>query len=232
MDNQKLQIAFNFLRQGQAQQGMNLLQEELSNNPNDWNIHYHIGLAWRQIGNMDKAISSYKRAIQLCPESENDMNFYGLGIAYQLQGDFDNSLDSLKKAYNLNKNSVAILNSLGLTYKKKDDIQKAIEIYNHAAQVLMSNIFEELKKEGQDVLDKVPDDEKAAIVNMEVFNLVPAKLKQDNLYCILQNNLGTCYAELGQYDEARKAYSEAIAFTPDGMNYQDPIMALRQLDHE
>jgi len=230
MDDNRVTEAFDLLRQGQAQEGMNLLKTEFLKNPNDWRIHYHTGLAWRLVGDLDKAIFSYNRAIQLCPD--NEMNFYGVGIAYQLKGDFDNAIESLRKAYELNKNSVQVLNSLGLTYKKKGDIHKALEIYEHAEQTLMGNIFEELKQSGNEPLNDVStvDSKKVVMINMDVFNLFPGKLKQDNLYCTLQNNIGVCYAILGNDDEARKAFNEAIQFTPDGMDYQAPIIGLRQLD--
>lgn len=211
-----------------------MLREEFIENPNDWRIQYHTGFAWRIIGDMEKSIFSYKRAIQLCPanESAGHMNYYGLGIVYQLIGDFDIALDNLRKAYQLDKTSVQVLNSLGLTYKKKDNLEKAIEIYNFACETLMNNIMRELESEGHRSTFQDPNDEKAAILNNELFNLIPGKLKEDIFYCTLQNNIAVCHAMLGQKEEARKAFREAITFTPEGSNYEAPIIGLKQLDDE
>jgi tetratricopeptide (TPR) repeat protein len=232
MDNNKVLRAFDLIKQGDAQSGMNLLKEEFLKTPYDWKIHYHTGMAWRIIGDLDKAIFSYKRAIQLCPDNESSghINYYGLGIAFQLKGDFDNAIDNLRKAYQLDNTSVQALNSLGLTYKKKGDLEKAIEIYNHACQTMMNNIMQKLQAEGHEPTHQSPDDEKVAIVNMEIFNHVPGKLKEDNLYCMLQNNIGVCYAEMGKIEEAKSAFRESIQFIPDGFDYPAPYYGLQQLE--
>lgn len=235
MNKEKTLEAFSLIQNGQAQEGMNVLREEFLKNPNDWNVHYHTGMAWRMIGDLDRAILSYKKAIELCPVSEiaGHINYYGLGIAFQLKGELDNAIINLCKAHEIDKTSVQVLNSLGLTYKKKGDIQKALEIYDLAAQTMMKNIFEELIQSGHDPINVVSEDNnKIAVMNPDAFNRVPDKLKQDNLYCILQNNIGVCYAELGIIDEARKAFSESIQFIPDGMKYDAPFIALQQLDEE
>ncbi len=230
MDEQNVIQALELIQKGQVQVGMDLLNGEFINDPNNWSIHYHTGFAWRIIGDMEKAIFSYNRAIELAPDKY--MNFYGIGIVYQLVGDFDNAINNLRQAHSLNKTSIEVLNSLGLTYKKKGDLIKALEIYDYAAQTMMGNIMEKLKQLGHNPTNPAPEDEKVAIMNMELFELVPDKLKQDPMYCTLQNNIAICYATLGNNEEARKAFLEAIEFTPEGMDYQAPIMGLKQLEDE
>lgn len=231
MDEQKIEKALETIRQGHSEDGMNLLNEELIENPNNWRIHYHTGIAWRIIGDLPKAITSFQRSIQLC--IDNRMNYYELGITYQLNGDLDNALQTLFKAHQLDKSSVEVLIGLALTIKKRGDIQKAIEVYSQATETLMSNIYEKLKEEGQNVNNKVPNDNPARLNHeTECLFLVPEKLKQDPLYCTIQNNIGICYVDLGQYDEAEKAFIDAIEYTPISVDYQEPIIALRQLEEK
>lgn len=229
MNEAKVARALDHIRQGYAQEGMNLLKEEFIVNPTDWKIHYHTGIAWRIIGDFDKAIHSYQQSVDFC--HDNFMNHYGLGIAYQLKSDFANALKSLIQAHQLEKTSVEVLNSLGMTYKKIGNIDKAMEVYNFAVQTLMGNIMTELENEGINPTNLSPD-ESAAIVNMDIFQLVPVKLKEDNLYCTLQNNIGVCHTNLGQFEQAKKAFREAITFTPDGLDYNAPKNALSQLEDE
>ncbi len=229
MNETKVARALDHIRQGYAQEGMNLLKEEFILNPTDWRIHYHTGIAWRIIGDFEKAIYSYQQAIHFCPD--NYMNHYGLGIVYQLNEDYPNALKSLIQAHKLENTSAEVLNSLGMTYKKIGDIEKALEVYNFAVQILMNNIMGELENDGINPTNLSPD-KKAAIVNMDIFSLVPIKLKEDNLYCTLQNNIGVCYATLGQYEQAKKAFREAITFTPDGFEYNSPKIALGQLEDD
>lgn len=229
MDEQKVEKALETIRQGHEQAGIDLLNEEFIENPNDWRIHYHIGIAWRIIGDLPKAITSFQRAIQLC--TDNRMNYYELGTTYQLNGDLDNALQTLFKAHQLDKSSVEVLIGLALTIKKRGDIQKAIEVYSQATETLMSNIYEKLKQEGCQESNEVSNENSTGLNHeTECFFLVPEKLKQDPLYCTIQNNIGVCYVDLGQYDEAKKALRDAIEYTPIGVDYKEPIIALRQLE--
>lgn len=44
------------------------------------------------------------------------------------------------------------------------------------------------------------------------------------------NNIGTCYAEMGQIERARSAFQESIEFIPEGVSYPDPMLALKEMD--
>jgi tetratricopeptide (TPR) repeat protein len=232
MNEQKELRAIEFIQQGQIKMGMDLLNEEYLKNPNNWSIHHFMGFAWRIIGDMEKAISSYKRAIQLAPNEF--ANFHSIGIVYQLIGDFDNAIDNFRQAYALNKKAISSLNSLALTYKKKGNLNKALEIYDYAAQTLVHNIHEELRQAGDSsILDHNPltgeYDEGVGYFNIEFAMLIEERLKQDEIYCRLENNIAVCHTELGNIEEAKKCFLEAIEFTPEGMNYQEPIMGLNNL---
>ncbi len=234
MENHKISEVSYLLSQGKAHEAIDLLEEELLKYPDNWDIFYHLGFAWRIIGDFDKAISNYNKAIHLCPEGEtaNHMNYQGLGIVYQLKGEYDVAIDYLERAYKLDKSSVQSLNSLGLTYKKIGNIAKALELYELAAQTKMENIFEDLKKSGHNPFKNETSSENKRItfVNNDYINLVPVKLKDDMTYCILQNNIGTCYALLGKMEDAKNAFLESIEFIPVGMKYEEPYIGLRQLD--
>lgn len=39
-------------------------------------------------------------------------------------------------------------------------------------------------------------------------------------------------AAMGYYTEAKSAYTESIDFTPDGLDYQAPIIGLKELEDE
>lgn len=234
MNNEKVLLAFELIQSGHFQRGLDILVAESMRNPGDWTIHYHIGMAWRMVGDFDKAIMHYNKALEHCPQNlaAGHVIYFGLGIAYQLKRNFDQAIIYLKKAHEMDKTSVPVLNSLGLTYKKKGDIPKALETYNQAIRTLMNNILEELKNSSYQVKEEFIDGErkKVAMLNSDIFDRVRKKLKENDLYCTLLNNIGVCYAESGRVNEARAAFLESIEFIPDGMKYDDPYIGLQELE--
>lgn len=55
-------------------------------------------------------------------------------------------------------------------------------------------------------------------------------LKQDMTAAIISNNMGSLYARLGDFENAKKMFEEAIDLTPDGEEYNDPKIGLENLD--
>ena len=62
------------------------------------------------------------------------------------------------------------------------------------------------------------------------FSAFANALKSNIFFANTVNNLGTWYAEQGDYKQARECYLESIQFTPVGVRYDDPQIALRSLD--
>jgi tetratricopeptide (TPR) repeat protein len=55
-------------------------------------------------------------------------------------------------------------------------------------------------------------------------------LRSNIFFSNIVNNIGTLYAESGDYKQARECFQEAIEFTPSGIRYDDPHIGLRSLD--
>lgn len=62
------------------------------------------------------------------------------------------------------------------------------------------------------------------------FNTVREMLRADMMYAILLNNIGKAHARLGNVEEARECFLEAIEFTPPGQSYETPWQNLASLD--
>lgn len=55
-------------------------------------------------------------------------------------------------------------------------------------------------------------------------------LTWNKIYATFLNNIGAAYAEMGNNDKAREYFREAIAFTPNGTEYPNPIIGLNELN--
>jgi len=56
-------------------------------------------------------------------------------------------------------------------------------------------------------------------------------LTWNKIYATYLNNIGVAYAEMGNNDKAREYFKEAIAFTPQGTDYPNPIIGLNELNN-
>jgi len=54
-------------------------------------------------------------------------------------------------------------------------------------------------------------------------------LKGDNLACTILNNIGVIFAEVGDKKSAKKYFKESIKYKPDGIEYENPKIGLREL---
>ena len=55
-------------------------------------------------------------------------------------------------------------------------------------------------------------------------------LRQDNAFCTILNNMGVIYAETGDKESARRCFEDSIKFTPEGMDYSNPKIGLKELE--
>ena len=55
-------------------------------------------------------------------------------------------------------------------------------------------------------------------------------LTWNKIYAVYMNNIGVAYAEMGNYDKAKEFFREAIAFTPEGTDYPNPIIGLKEIE--
>ncbi|MDP3498167.1 MAG: tetratricopeptide repeat protein [Candidatus Nitrotoga sp.] len=74
-----------------------------------------------------------------------------------------------------------------------------------------------------------PDGAKVLQVANEYFGEFRSRLRINITFAILKNNMGQCLATMGQVEQAKSCFEEAIEFTPEGMNYDDPRIGLRAL---
>lgn len=55
-------------------------------------------------------------------------------------------------------------------------------------------------------------------------------LTWNKIYATYMNNIGVVYAEMGNNEKAKEFFLEAIAFTPEGTYYPNPIIGLKEIE--
>ncbi len=208
-------------------QALEILKDDLILAPNDWYANYLAGVALRFLGDFGQAIVHLTAATKSRPH--DDAICLALGIAYQLSGQMEESILALKKAIQIQENLIEAYNSLGLTYRKLERFQDALEWYDmdvgRLIKLVSATIDEDPSRcyiDGGTTLKILP----------YFFERARDILRSNILYAVLSNNMGCCYTSLGDLESARAAFEEAIEFTPDGYDYPDPVRHLNDLESD
>jgi tetratricopeptide (TPR) repeat protein len=234
MNEENIERAWEEIDKGKIKDGINILNDIIRQSPNDWKVYYNLGQAYKIDGNIDKAIELLDKAKTL--DSEGYLcNYFGLTEVYMMKSDFENAIASLRNVFSSSENKtitiLQIIHSIGVDFSKNNQIYFAKEVFDKANEMLYSVFFTELRmsREYHDnyILRTVGNESELDWdkINDE-FNVF---LKTNYLCCQIKNNLGVCRAELGDLQGAIEAFNESIKFTPDGLDYQAPITALKEI---
>jgi tetratricopeptide (TPR) repeat protein len=145
-------LAICYLRLQKTAEAIGILEKLLLSKNDIPEIYLALGEAYFNRGEIEKALTNFRRAQELQPE--NDRIYYNLGLIYYKNDQLEEALTSLKKAIEINPKFASAYYQLGLVFIKKGDFAQAIENLEkflelepeakEAAQVKI--IIEELKK--------------------------------------------------------------------------------------
>ena len=117
-----------FVKRGQPQRAIPLLQEALRQAPTMPLLRTHLGAAYYAQGQLDQAIAEYAQAIKSNPrDAEAHAN---LGVAYLDKQQIDAGVSELTIALQLNPNSGDAHNNLGTVYLDRQQLEAAIAEFN------------------------------------------------------------------------------------------------------
>lgn len=115
------------------------LQRQLSAqlSEEDFQTHYHLGIAFKEMGLVQKAIDEFKISL-----GNPDLEFYGylmLGICYREMGNYNEAIDNLKKGLKIkpltNKQYEDIYYQLGLTFEENGQTKDALAAFNKVMEI-------------------------------------------------------------------------------------------------
>jgi len=145
-------LAICYLRLQKTAEALGILEKLLLSKNDIPEIYLALGEAYFNRGEIEKALSSIRRAQELQPD--NYRIYYNLGLIYYKSDQLEAAVTSLEKAIEINPKFASAYYQLGLVFIKKGDFAKAIENLEkflelepeakEAAQVKI--IIEELKK--------------------------------------------------------------------------------------
>ncbi|MBW2039724.1 MAG: tetratricopeptide repeat protein [Deltaproteobacteria bacterium] len=110
------------------------LQRQLSAQlrDDDYQAHYHLGIAFKEMGLLDKAIEEFKSALT-DPNLEFD-GYLMMGMCHREMGGYDKAIEYFRKGLRIkgltNKQYEHIYYQLGLTFEECGQTENALEAFN------------------------------------------------------------------------------------------------------
>jgi tetratricopeptide (TPR) repeat protein len=179
----------------------------LALNPGCWMAHYNLGIALRDRGESDQAMTHYRQAIALRPGYAEA--HYNLGRLLADKGEFNEAVDQYEAVLSINPNDAEAHNNLGATFVQQRRIDDAIGHYQQALAIRPD--YAEASCNLADAFLSKGDMDDAIVYYLECVAVLPERADA-------QYNLASALLRKGRIDDAIEHYKEALTV---GVNNAD-----------
>jgi tetratricopeptide (TPR) repeat protein len=161
--------------------------------------HFNLGVVVAQQGKIDEAISHYRQAQRLNPESVETHN--NLANVLRQRGQVDEAMSCYRQALRCRPDSAETYNNLGIALTELGKFDEATSCYRDALRInphsaeANNNLGEALKRMGR--LE-------------EAIDFFHQALRVNPHFAEAHNSLGDAQKQLGQFDEALSSFERAI----------------------
>lgn len=175
----------------------------LNVNPQDADVHYLKGLAWRQLGNLLAAKISFESSLRIAPASVSA--HFALGNVLRLQGDLKAAEQAYLGTIALDVQHEKAHFNLGLVYHKSGNLKMALTCYDRALEI-NPGYADALNNKGN-VLKSLGNLQGAYKCYSDAATIKPS--------ATIYYNIGLVLQMLNRPDEAAEAYVCAVKHKPD-----------------
>lgn len=126
IDDENYKAAYDFIKKGQEEKGIEAIREFLQSNPKVWNAWFLLGWGLRRLERYSDAKTAFLQAIKFGADKNVD-TYNELSLCYVQEKDFKAAKDCLVKAFAIEPENVKIVSNLGylaLAEGNKDEARK------------------------------------------------------------------------------------------------------------
>ncbi|MCT4509185.1 MAG: tetratricopeptide repeat protein [Tepidibacter sp.] len=113
---------YNLVLQGNPEEGLEKLLPLKEEYPDWWNLLFFIGLAYRQLGDINEAIKYFEKILMLNPTQIDSI--VEIGLCYAATGNLEKSIEEFKKALEI-KEDPEVMCNLGMAYLETGNLDEA-----------------------------------------------------------------------------------------------------------
>lgn len=176
--------------------------------------YFNRALAYRQNGELDRAIADFGEVIRLDP---NANAYVFRGDAYRSEGEFDRAIAEFDQAIRLDAKNATAYNDRGLSYRQKGDYDRAIADYNTA--IRLAPVAQSYNNRGRAYAERGDYDR-------AIHDLTQA-IRLDPMLASAYTTRGTAYRNKKEYDRAISDETEVIQLEPNAQTYLDRAESYR-----
>lgn len=164
----------------------------------------NLGLAYKDRGEIDKAVANYEKAIEADP---GYADAYGnRGVAYLKMGRIGDALEDLSRAIRLNPESAELYGNRGVAFINAGDYEMAVEDLTESIRLSPSTASKGYFNRGIAY--------KALGMNMEAVSDFTRTIEAEPSFGGAHNNRGGAYLRMGSHEEAIEDFNAAIRIDP------------------
>jgi tetratricopeptide (TPR) repeat protein len=194
------------------------LMDAVKANPNSFDAHFNLGVAYFNTQQYDLAAPEFKRSLDLKSNDSQSREMYesSLGIAAYLKADYPTAISHLKAVLNVNPKNPNANMLLGNAYIQTND-------YKDAEVFLLGNIAAspdrpQVLKDSREGLAKIYMDEKDYVDaehQLTELTKLLSKSQESDRYFNATQNLGVAYFQSKDYADAVIAWEKALTVHSD-----------------
>jgi len=189
---------------GHYQSALDLISQAIGINSNFAGYYSNQGNAFKELKQLEAAVSSYDKAIKL--ESKNASIFFNRGNALRELKNLEASVDSYDKAVSLKPDYAEAYNNRGIALLELKQLDIAVLSFLKAID--LNPDYSEAYNNLGSALQKLKNSEDALASYDKAVSLKPD-------YAEAYNNRGIALQDLKQLDAAVISYEKAVALKPD-----------------
>jgi len=172
--------------------------------PNYNDAWYHLGIAYKELGDAKNAVAAFEQARSY--KAFNDANhFTSSGIAYGLNKQYDKAIADLEAAVKLDPENADAWNNYGLYLNEGGNMQASLDALNKS--IAIKKDFDKAYYNRGNTYAKAGN-------YREALKDYATALSMNSNYTDALNNSGNCYIMLQQPDSALRYFERAIQSDP------------------
>ena len=152
MEDDPIDLAIAFMRNGQYGRALPVLQREIKKSPANWNVLYMAGQSCRFLDNINQAILYLTDAAAL--KQDEPAVWLALGISQQLDRRYGAAVESLRRSIEADSDYELAYNSLALTQKRMGQFDKAIANFDAGIKALSRRLVKCMRNDPANAIRK------------------------------------------------------------------------------